>query len=146
VAPAAACPLCAADGGVLVARTARLRLVRADEPGLPAFYRVVWNAHVAEFSDLPPSERRHCMDAVVAVEQVLREQLRPDKVNLAAFGNLVPHLHWHVVARWQADPHWPQPVWAPAQRPPDPALAARVHAARPALEQLLAQRLQALAG
>ncbi len=145
MADAPACPLCAGDGGVLVARTASLRLVRADEPGLPAFYRVVWNAHAAEFSDLAPAQRQHCLDAVVAVEQVLREHLRPDKINLASLGNLVPHVHWHVIARWQADPHWPQPVWAPASRPADPGLQARVLAARPALEQALALRLQGLA-
>ena len=63
-----ACPLCTADGGVLVFRNEQLRVIQADEPGLPAFYRVIWNAHVAEFSDLTPGERAVCMNAVVAVE------------------------------------------------------------------------------
>lgn len=140
-----ACPLCAADGGALVVRTPRLRLIRADEPGLPAFYRVVWNAHVAELSDLDAGDRTLCLEAVVAVERLLRQHLAPDKVNLASLGNLVPHLHWHVIARWRADPHWPQPVWAPAQRPADPELQQRVAAARAGLEQAMAQALHALA-
>ena len=94
------CPLCMTDGGQLVWRGTHLRVIRADEPGFPAFYRVVWNAHVAEFSDLTQAERQHCMDAVTVVEQVLREHLAPTKVNLAALGNMVPHLHWHVIARF----------------------------------------------
>ena len=40
------------------------------------------------------------MDAVVLVEQCLRAHLQPAKVNLAALGNAVPHLHWHIVARF----------------------------------------------
>ena len=77
-----------------------LRVIRADEAGFPAFYRVVWQGHVAEFSDLSPAERQHCMDAVVVVESALRECLQPTKINLAALGNVVPHLHWHVIARF----------------------------------------------
>lgn len=113
----AACPLCDTDGGLLVWRGAQLRVIRADEAGFPAFYRVVWNAHVAEFSDLSSADRQHCMDAVTVVEQALRDHLAPTKINLAALGNMVPHLHWHVIARFDWDSHFPAPVWAAAQRP-----------------------------
>ena len=109
---APACPLCAEDGGALVWRGARLRVIRANEAGFPAFYRVVWNAHVAEFSDLSAEDRVHCMDAVTVVEQALRQHLAPTKVNIAALGNMVPHLHWHVIARYDWDSHFPAPVWA----------------------------------
>lgn len=113
------CPLCQNDGGLLVFRNEALRIIQASEAGFPAFYRVIWNRHVAELSDLSALERETCMDAVVAVEQVLRSELQPDKINLAALGNLVPHLHWHVVARFAGDSHFPAPVWSTAQRPVD---------------------------
>ena len=103
---APACPLCAEDGGALVWRGARLRVIRANEAGFPAYYRVVWNAHVAEFSDLSAEDRVHCMDAVTVVEQALRQHLAPTKVNIAALGNMVPHLHWHVIARFDWDSHF----------------------------------------
>lgn len=135
------CPLCAGDGGTLVARNAQLRVVHADEPGFPAFYRVIWNAHVAEFSDLTPSERSSCMDAVVAVEQALRAELQPTKINLAALGNMVPHLHWHVVARFEGDSHFPAPVWAQPQRLPDPAVLAAVQARRDAVHQRISKNI-----
>ncbi|HVL45049.1 MAG TPA: HIT family protein, partial [Acidovorax sp.] len=92
------CTLCAEDGGALVWRGERLRVIRAQEAGFPAFYRVVWNAHVAEFSDLAAADRVDCMEAVTLVEQALRQHLSPTKVNIAALGNVVPHLHWHVIA------------------------------------------------
>jgi diadenosine tetraphosphate (Ap4A) HIT family hydrolase len=56
------------------------------------------------------------MDLVCSVERVLIDRLRPTKINLAAFGNMVPHLHWHVVARFEWDSHFPQPLWGAKQR------------------------------
>ena len=111
------CPLCETDGGLLVFKNDQLRVIRAVEAGFPAFYRVVWNAHVAEFSDLSVEERNACMNAVVTVEKILREQFQPTKINLAALGNAVPHLHWHVIARFDWDTHFPASVWASAHRP-----------------------------
>ena len=138
------CPLCASAGGTLVWQGAHLRVIRADEAGFPAFYRVVWQGHVAEFSDLSPAERQHCMDAVVVVESALREFLQPTKINLAALGNVVPHLHWHVIARFEGDSHFPAPVWAAAARGRVPAHEEAVRAQLPTLERILAERLAAL--
>ncbi|EHL22614.1 histidine triad (HIT) protein [Acidovorax sp. NO-1] len=135
------CPLCTDDGGALVWRGERLRVIRAQEAGFPAFYRVVWNAHVAEFSDLAAADRVHCMEAVALVEQGLRQHLSPAKVNIAALGNMVPHLHWHVIARFDWDSHFPAPVWATAQRPSPAAQEAAVQALLPALEAYLQSKL-----
>lgn len=138
------CPLCAGDGGDLLWRNAHLRVVRAQEEGFPAFYRVVWNTHAREFSDLSAAERSHCMDAVVLVEQALRAQLEPTKINLAALGNQTAHLHWHVIARFAADSHYPSPVWAPAQRPRSPAQEAALQERLPMLEERLRAQLATL--
>ncbi len=120
------CPLCVDAGGVLVFQGEKFRVIRAAEAGFPAFYRVVWSAHVAEFSDLGTQERALCMAVVCAVELALREHLAPTKINLAALGNMVPHLHWHVIARFDWDSHFPAPVWAPPQRPGDQAALAGI--------------------
>ena len=137
----AACSLCAEEGGALVWRGAQLRVIRADEAGFPAFYRVVWNAHLAEFTDLVPAQRSHCMQAVALVEEALRVHLAPTKVNLAALGNQVPHLHWHVIARFAWDSHFPGPVWAQPLRAREPEHEAELLARRAALEQDMAARL-----
>lgn len=111
-----ACELCRDAGGIVVARGARWRVVRIADDAFPAFYRVIWDAHAAEFTDLAPAERAECMDVVACVERALRNALAPTKINLASLGNMVPHLHWHVVARFDWDSRFPDPIWAPARR------------------------------
>ncbi len=138
------CVLCQDVGGVLLHRARDWRLVRTeDTPAHPVFYRLIWNRHVAEFSDLSASERRDSMDTLARTESALREALHAAgvparKINLASLGNVVPHLHWHLVARFDADAQFPAPIWAPAVRPDDDARLQRLHAALPALDVALA--------
>lgn len=144
-APTSECPLCRESGGLLVAQTPQWRVVRViDDAGFPAFYRLIWNAHVAEFSDLSAAERASCMEAVAAVERVLREALSPTKINLASLGNMVPHLHWHLIARFDWDSHFPNPIWGAARRSLDAPAESRLAIALPALDQRIAQALQGL--
>ena len=143
---AAQCVLCAQDGGALIWRGEKLRLIRAGEEGFPAFYRVIWNAHAAELSDLSDDDRNLCMRAVAAVERVMRDTLAPTKINLAALGNMVPHLHWHVIARFDWDSHFPASVWANAQRPRNADKEAAVAAQLSLLDAQLAESLSAQFG
>ena len=135
------CPLCTADGGALVWRGDKLRVIRAAEQGFPAFYRVVWNDHAAELSDLSATDRIVCMDAVALVERVLREQLAPTKINLAALGNMVAHLHWHVIARYDWDSHFPASVWAAAQRERNEEREAEIARQLPQVDEVLQKAL-----
>jgi len=142
--PDHACALCAADGGALVVRAQAWRVVLAGDPDYPAFTRVIWNAHVSEMSDLGPPDRDQLMRVVLAVEAAQRASLSPDKVNLASFGNVVAHLHWHVVPRWRDDRHFPEPVWGRPARGRDAAVEARrasVVARMPAYLAELGRRL-----
>ncbi len=110
------CELCVTDGGLLVVRTLKLRVIRVPDADYPGFYRVIWNDHAAEFTDLPTADRVYLMEVLAKVESLVREHLQPTKVNLASLGNVVPHLHWHVIARFADDKHFPQPIWGSAQR------------------------------
>ena len=133
----AGCPLCDDAGGRLVFQAPKWRLIHAQEAGFPGFYRVVWQDHVREFSQLTRADRIACMDAVTAVEGAMLRHLQPAKVNVATLGNLVPHLHWHVIARFDWDSHFPGPVWAQPQRPADAAREQDLARRLPALEQEL---------
>ena len=130
------CPLCEAQNERLIWRDAHCRAINTPEPAYPAFCRVVWHAHVAEMSDLPVAEREHLMGVVWAVEEALRELMKPDKINLAALGNRVPHLHLHVIPRFHDDAHFPDAVWAEPKRS---GVERRVNTS--ALQIALAQRL-----
>jgi diadenosine tetraphosphate (Ap4A) HIT family hydrolase len=138
------CELCQSAGGTLLWSHDGWRVVRVDDAAFPAFYRVICNHHVGEFSGLLAPERQRCMDIVCAVERVLIEQLRPTKINLVALGNVVPHLHWHVVARFDWDSHFPQPIWGAKQREADPSAASRLALSLPELDGLVQATLQAL--
>jgi len=138
-----ACELCDQDGGLLVWRSEKLRVIRALDAHFPAFYRVVWNAHVAEWTDLPPPDRSHLMQTVAKVETVLREVLHPTKINLASLGNVVPHLHWHVIARFADDSHFPNPIWGEKLRDVAPEQLQALRDALPALDAALAGVLAA---
>ena len=105
------CPLCQTDAGTVLWRNALYRIVLADEPDYPGFLRVILNAHVKEMTDLSPADQAALMQGVFAAEAALREVMQPDKINLASLGNVVPHLHWHVIPRFRDDPHFPNPVW-----------------------------------
>jgi diadenosine tetraphosphate (Ap4A) HIT family hydrolase len=135
--------LCTAEGGALIFQGDKFRVIRANEAGFPAFYRVVWTEHVAEFSDLSSNDRARCMAVVNAVELALREYVQPTKINLAALGNVVPHLHWHVIARFEWDSHFPAPVWSAAHRPVDAAKLGAVEAKLAAVDQMIRRELKA---
>jgi diadenosine tetraphosphate (Ap4A) HIT family hydrolase len=121
------CELCREDGGVVLWRDGFCRVVLVGDADYPGFCRVILERHVREMTDLEAPERARLMQVVFAVEAALRVCVQPDKINLASFGNVVPHLHWHVIPRFAADRHFPAPVWAAPQRegprrpPVDPA-------------------------
>ena len=110
------CELCSNPGGEMLWASSACRAIRVADPHYPGFCRVVWNAHVREMSDLDPAQQQYLMSVVLRVERVVRELYAPDKINLASFGNVVPHLHWHVIPRWRDDRHFPEPVWGKVQR------------------------------
>ena len=115
------CELCAKAGGTVLWQGVRCRVIRVDDPHYPGFCRVIWTDHVREMTDLEPDSRTYLMRVVFVVEAVVRKLFSPDKINLASFGNMVPHVHWHIIPRWQDDRHFPEPVWGSVRRDGDVA-------------------------
>ncbi|RQS74909.1 HIT family protein [Burkholderia sp. Bp8963] len=139
------CVFCREDGGEVLWRDGALRVVLATgEHDYPGFCRVIWGTHVAEFSDLGDAERARVMDVVCAVERAVRRVMRPNKVNLASLGNMVPHVHWHVIPRFSNDAHFPQPVWAPRQRSVSDALLRQRTAQASLLHNAVREEIQRL--
>ncbi|HUP29988.1 MAG TPA: HIT family protein [Usitatibacter sp.] len=116
-----ACEFCESPGGAVLWQNGLCRVVRVDEPDYPGFCRVILGRHAREMTDLAPAERDALMAVVWKVEQVVRETMRPDKMNLASLGNMVPHVHWHVIPRFGDDRHFPGPIWAQPKRDAAPS-------------------------
>ena len=141
------CDLCrllaAPPAGLVIWSDSQLSVIAVDDAEYPGFTRVVWNAHVKEMTDLDAAARARVMEAVYAVESAMRAVMAPEKVNLASFGNMTPHVHWHVVPRYLDDAHFPNSTFATAARAGAPeALAAR-RALVPALHAAIVERLKA---
>ena len=116
------CEFCSSPGGPVLWQNDLCRVVRVDEPDYPGFCRVILKRHAREMTDLGEAERDGLMAVVYAVEEAVRETMRPDKMNLASLGNMTPHVHWHVIPRFADDRHFPGPVWAvPKREAPVPA-------------------------
>lgn len=118
-----ACPLCRGKGGALLWQDKHCRIVIVRDTDYAGYCRVIWNTHIKEMTDLSVQQRAHCMRVVFAVEQAVRTVFMPDKINLASFGNMAPHLHWHVIPRFVGDAHFPNPVWGKRQRTGKTAMA-----------------------
>ena len=104
----------------------------ANHPWLVLVPRV---ADITEIIDLDAGQRTQLTTEIDAACRALRALFKPDKLNVAALGNLVPQLHVHVIARYKDDIAWPRPVWGNATaRPYTPEeLIERVGALRMAL-------------
>ena len=74
-------------------------------------------ADARELIDLSDAQQGLLMRELSQCARVLQQQFQPDKLNVAALGNMVPQLHVHLIARFIGDAAWPAPVWgkAPAQ-------------------------------
>ncbi len=134
------CELCTGSGGDLLWENDFCRVVRvtdASADAFPGYCRVIVKQHIAEMSDLGAAEARALMAVVLATERALRRVAQPDKINLASLGNVVPHLHWHVIPRWRDDSHFPAPIWAAAKR----VVVTRDNDARKALRPALEAEL-----
>ena len=125
-----------------VYRDGKLSVIIVDDAAYPGFCRVIWNDHVKEMSDLPREDRLLINDAVYQVELALVSVMKPLKVNLASLGNMVPHLHWHLIPRFEDDAQFPSPVWAPAVRVTEEAVLEARRALLPQLAADIARRME----
>lgn len=146
--PISSCVLCEQTGGRLVVQNDLFRVIAVDAESpdaiFPAFYRLIWNSHCVEITDLPASHQALIWQVILKIEACMREVIQPHKMNLASFGNVVSHLHWHFIARFNWDSHFPQSVWGQPQREVDPVQLSAIHALHPQLDLRLQQVLSDL--
>ena len=111
------------------------RVLLMDDARFPWLILVPRRAELRELIELPRDEQHVLLDEINRCAHVLHALHRPDKLNIAALGNVVPQLHVHVVARHRGDAAWPRPVWGVGTREPytPEARAARVRALRAAM-------------
>jgi diadenosine tetraphosphate (Ap4A) HIT family hydrolase len=64
-----------------------------------------------DLHDVPAAHHAALMDEIGRASRALQAVYAPDKINVAALGNMTPQLHIHIIARSASDPAWAKPVW-----------------------------------
>lgn len=89
-----------------------------DDRRFPWLILVPRRVQITELHQLMPDDQQQLMIESSLASRVLELNFSLDKINVAALGNVVSQLHWHVVARRTDDPCWPGPVWGCGERQP----------------------------
>jgi diadenosine tetraphosphate (Ap4A) HIT family hydrolase len=96
------------------------RVLLTNDDRFPWLVLVPRRPGLIELDDLPRDLRITLLDEIELAGNALRKLCAPDKLNVAALGNVVSQLHVHVIARFRVDPAWPRPVWGVGEPVPYP--------------------------
>lgn len=87
----------------------QLRII--NDKNYPWFLLVPRRVGVRDIIDLTMDDQLQLWQESSKLSLLLRSEFKPEKLNVAALGNMVPQLHLHHIARFSTDPAWPAPVW-----------------------------------
>lgn len=87
------------------------RVLVIKDANYPWLLLVPRRPDATEITDLSEIEQAQLMTEINRVGRALKDITKPDKLNIAALGNVVPQLHVHLIARRTTDAAWPRPVW-----------------------------------
>jgi diadenosine tetraphosphate (Ap4A) HIT family hydrolase len=109
------CPMCRRwddDADLRVAELEHSFVVLNRDQYFPGYTLLFTKQHVTELFHLDLAVRGGLMEEVSRVAEALFTLFRPDKINYELLGNMVPHIHWHLVPRRSDEPLWPRPIWS----------------------------------
>ncbi|WP_243370954.1 HIT family protein [Geotalea sp. SG265] len=113
------CPMCSKwhdEPNLRVAELEHCRVMLNGDQFFPGYTFVFTRSHVTELFHLDQAIRTGVMEEVSAVAAALYKLFHPDKINYELLGNMVPHIHWHLIPRFAQDPLWPRPIWSEPHR------------------------------
>jgi diadenosine tetraphosphate (Ap4A) HIT family hydrolase len=109
------CPMCRRwedDRDLRIVELEHSRVILNRDQFFPGYCLLFTRSHVTELFHLEPEMRAGLMEEVSRVARALNDVFRPTKINYELLGNMVPHIHWHLVPRFASEPLWPRPIWA----------------------------------
>lgn len=109
------CPMCQRwedDADLRIAAFEHSYAILNRDQFFPGYTLLFTRLHVTELFHLDRSVRSELMEEVSSVAAALSAVYQPDKINYELLGNMVPHMHWHLVPRFSHEPLWPRPIWA----------------------------------
>ncbi len=109
------CPMCSrwdADSDLRIIELPHSYVIFNRDQYFPGYTLLFVKEHATELFHLDLNVRTALMEELSFVAQALYATYRPDKINYELLGNMVPHIHWHIVPRFSTDSLWPRPIWA----------------------------------
>ena len=89
--------------------------VEIEEFEIP-WLKIFTQKSIKEFSQCDKVTKLEIFRVLDIIEKEMLVYFTPDKINIASFGNYVPHVHFHIQARFQNDSYFPEPTWGIKQR------------------------------
>jgi len=93
-------------------KTIQIEIEPSEIPWLKIFTKDLYK----EMSDVPTEIRMEIYHLLHIIETEMITYYNPKKINIASFGNYMPHVHWHIMARFENDSYFPEPMWGRKQR------------------------------
>jgi diadenosine tetraphosphate (Ap4A) HIT family hydrolase len=100
------------DSDLRVAELEHSFVVLNRDQYFPGYTLLFTKQHVTEMFHLDRAVRSGLMEEVSRVAEALFTLFQPEKINYELLGNMVPHIHWHLVPRHSCEPLWPRPIWS----------------------------------
>jgi len=93
----------------------RIEIENSEIPWLKIFTQKSYK----EFSECPKETKQQIWNTLDLIEKEMLSYFAPEKINIASFGNYVPHVHFHIMSRFKEDSYFPEPMWGKKQRDSD---------------------------
>lgn len=109
------CPMCRrwdADSDLRIIELPHSYVILNRDQFFPGYTLLFTKNHATELFHLDRDVRTALMEELTLVAGALYTIYTPDKINYELLGNMVPHIHWHIVPRFASEPLWPRPIWA----------------------------------
>jgi diadenosine tetraphosphate (Ap4A) HIT family hydrolase len=90
----------------------KIEVENAEIPWLKVFTFTAYK----EMSEVPKAVKENIYEVLDVIEKEMLHYYKPKKINIASFGNYMPHVHWHIMARFEEDSYFPEPMWGEKQR------------------------------
>ncbi len=89
--------------------------IKQHESSIP-WLKIFTQEKFKELSDCDENTKQQIYKSLDIIEKTMIEFYNPEKINIAMFGNYLPHFHAHVMSRFKTDSHFPEPMWGEKQR------------------------------
>ena len=87
----------------------QIRLI--DNSNYPWLILVPMKNNIIEITDFEQTDYDLFNSEIRKVAKILQNEFKPDKLNIATIGNVVPQMHVHIIARFKNDTLFPKTVW-----------------------------------